>query len=83
MEALGNKLIVQVDKADSVSRTGIQTGTAKKADRGIVISVGHLVEDPRLEIGAKVIFSEHAGKEITEGGVNYILLNYGELYTTV
>ena len=83
MEALGNRIIVRVDKEDVVSRTGIKTGDKTRADRGTVISMGHLVDDPRLEEGVRVIFSEHAGKAETLDGVDYILLNYGELYSTI
>jgi co-chaperonin GroES (HSP10) len=80
MEALGNRVIVEVKAEDSVSSTGIQTGGTKKPDRGEVISIGHLVNDPGLKVGDRVVFSEHAGKATKENGVDYILLNYGELY---
>lgn len=81
MKALGSRVIVKVIAKDSVSSTGIHTGTAARPDRGEVMSIGHHVDDPSLEVGDKVIFSEHAGKAIKEEGVEYILLNYNELYS--
>jgi|TARA_R110000772_G_scaffold59348_6_gene134385 co-chaperonin GroES (HSP10) len=81
MKALGSRVIVKVVAEDAVSSTGIHTGNAARPDRGEVMSIGHHVDDPSLEVGDKVIFSEHAGKAVTEGKVEYILLNYSELYS--
>jgi len=83
MIALGSRVIVRVDKSDTESKTGIKTGDKTRADRGTIVSLGHLVEDPALSVGVKVIFSEHAGKAETQDGIDYILLNYGELYSAI
>lgn len=83
MEALGSKVIVKVDKKDFVSSTGIKTGGVEKPDRGEVISIGCEISDLPLKVGVTVIFSEYAGKAINEGGVDYILLNYNEIYSVL
>lgn len=80
--AVGRRLVVQVTDHLVESETGVITGEKQKPDRGVIVAVGHQVDDPAVKEGKIAVFNEYSGKEYKEGKNRYILLDVGEIYIT-
>jgi co-chaperonin GroES (HSP10) len=82
-QATGRRVMVKPAFKKGETENGIIVPDSdKKPDRGIIVSVGHEVKDPAVEVGKFAVFSEYAGKEFKYEGETYILLDSGELYIT-
>lgn len=86
--ATGRRVVVRIPDSLGLSKSGVITGDKERPDRGIIVSKGHLVDDPAIELGKLAIFGKFSGQEYEEPSEDgdsknkYILLDVGELYIT-
>lgn len=79
LRALSDKVIVEVSKAEEVSKGGIIIAEQAKEEKaeGTVKSVGRDVES--VGIGSRVIFGKFAGDEIACDGKPYRVISESDL----
>lgn len=80
--ATGRRVVVRVPENLGESETGVISGDKERPDRGIIVAIGHEVQDPAVAVGKLAVFSKFGGQAYSEGKVDYILLDIGELYIT-
>lgn len=84
---IGDRILIQADKAQEITPSGIHltekarekpyTGTVKKVGNGDLGGLG--MKEMTMKEGDRILYSRHAGTEITIEGVTYLIMRESEV----
>lgn len=90
LKVLGARVMVKVDEAKATEGGILLPETAReKPQWATVVSVGALrLEDGTtapldVVVGDKVVFAKYGGREITEAGEEYLILEADQIYAKI
>jgi len=78
----GDRLVVKRDKNTNQTSSGLLLPTDnEKANTGVVIAVGSLKED--IKVDDRIVFPKYGGQAITLSGEEYLILRESEIFGTL
>ncbi len=87
LKVLGPRVLVKVDEAKATEGGIILPETAQqKPQWGVVIDVGEMrakngqVVDSGIAVGDRVMFAKYGGREVSDGGEDYMILEIDQIY---
>lgn len=87
LKVLGARVMIKVDEAATTEGGILLPETAReKPQWGTVISVGeYRLEDGStqaldVQVGDRVVFAKYGGREVTDGGEEYMILEADQVY---
>jgi len=87
LKVLGNRVMVKVDEVTATEGGILLPETAReKPQWATVVAIGQnrLEDGTEVEmdvaVGDRVIFAKYGGREITEAGVDYLILEADQMY---
>ncbi len=85
IKAYGEHILIKRDPAPAHAAGGIQLldNSSRHSGTGEVLSVGCHVDNPAIKPGARLLFSEFAGDEITWGSETFLLIHSGDALATI
>lgn len=87
MKVFGNRVVIRTDKnvEEHVRESGlILPDNVEPVDaRGIVIAVGHEVDQTMIKPGDRVVYNDHAGSELIWGGNNFVIMRDVDVFITI
>ena len=84
IKATNNNVWVIRDTPKSESSGGVllPDSAKPKVHKGKIITAGKLVSDKTIKDGRTALFNKTSGFEIEEGGIEYTILNQGDIIGT-
>ncbi len=87
IKPLGARVLVKIVAAEQKTASGIiiPDSAQEKPQKAIVMAVGNGTEKEKMEVkkGETVLYSKYAGTQITEQGVDYLILNQSDILATI
>jgi chaperonin GroES len=87
LRVLGDRVLVKVDEAKTTEGGILLPETAReKPQWGTVVGVGKKVLESGCEVdldvvvGDRVVFAKYGGREVTDGGEEYLVLESNQVY---
>lgn len=78
----GDRLVVKRDENTNQTSSGLLLPTDnEKANTGVVIAVGSLKED--IKVDDRIVFPRYGGQAITLSGEEYLILRESEIFGTL
>ena len=87
IKPLGARVLVKIVAAEQKTASGIiiPDSAQEKPQKAIVMAVGNGTEKEKMEVkkGETVLYSKYTGTQITEQGVDYLILNQSDILATI
>ena len=87
LKVLGNRVMVKVDEAETTQGGIVLPETAReKPQWATVVAVGEnrlecgTVVEMDVAVGERVVFAKYGGREITDEGQDYLILEADQIY---
>jgi chaperonin GroES len=85
IKPLRNQVLIQPEKAEQKTATGIalpESASAERPQQGVVIAIG-TSEKISVKVGQRVIYTRYGGTEIKHDGQEYLLVANKDLLAVI